>query len=146
MAITAWLIGTWGQSTKVGRLTNDPAFLTLVTDVLDIAATPAGNIPPGVNVGAWRVDNLASKGALDALDATPGVIVLSAINDATGAAVAGYLRPQDVPAGPQLVAARNRLQAAGVPTGFLTANITVGMTLVQVADVLRAWAHNLLHS
>jgi hypothetical protein len=34
---------------------------------------------------------------------------------------------------------------AGVPTAFLTANITVGMTLAQIANVLRAWAHDLLH-
>jgi hypothetical protein len=142
MTIRAWVIAPWSSTTRVGAPTNE---LTLPTGLAsdDIANTSAANIPPGINVGAWRVDNLASKAALDTLDATPGVIVLSAIND-DGTKVTGYLRPQDSPTGPQLVAAKTRLQNAGIPTAFLTANVTVGMTLAQIADVLRAWAHDLL--
>lgn len=142
MAIRAWLIERWVQTVRNGTTYNEPASLGLVSAWEDIAGTLAINIPPGINVVAARVDNIPNKAALDALDATPGVIVLSAIND-DGTAVAGYLRPQGAPSGAQLTAARTRLQDAGIPTGWLTANITAGMTLGQVADVLRSYARDL---
>lgn len=141
MAITAWLATTWRQRTINGA-TNNTAPVALGDEWEEIGNTACLNLPPSPNVAFYKRPNLADKAALDALDATPGVVVLSAVND-DGTKVTSYLRPQDSPTGPQLVTARNRLQAAGIPTGFLTANITVGMTLMQVCDVLRAYARDL---
>jgi hypothetical protein len=134
--IEAWAIATW----RVVGGRNEPH--VALTTYEDIAGTRAINLPPSVNVGAWHLTAIPDKAALDALDAAPGVIVLAAVDD-QGAKVTGYLRPQDTPSGAQLSAAKTRLQNAGVPTAFLTANITVGMTLAQIADVLRAWARDL---
>jgi hypothetical protein len=136
--IEAWAIATW--RTVGGR--NEPN--AALTTYEDIAGTLALNLPPNINLGAWHLTAIPDKATLDALDAATGVIVLSAV-DNLGATVAGYLRPQDTPTGAQLSAAKTRLQNAGIPTAFLTANITVGMTLAQIANVLRAWAHDLLH-
>lgn len=141
MAITAWLAATWRQRTVGGKLNNTTP-VVLGDTWEEIGNTACLNLPPAPNIGFWKVNSLADKAAVDTLDATAGIVVLSAIDDA-GAKVTGYLRPQDAPTGPQLVTARNRLQAAGIPTGFLTANSTVGMTLAQISDVLRAYARDL---
>lgn len=144
MTITAWAIHRWQQTVVNGVTTNTPDFGgATYASWEDIAGTPNANIPPNVNLCAGKFTNLPDKATLDALDAATGVIVLAAIND-DDTRVTGYLRPQDSPTGPQLAAARTRLQNAGIPTAFLTANITAGMTLAQIADVLRAWARDLI--
>jgi hypothetical protein len=136
----AYIACRWKQTVTGTRAENEIDLGAL--GWLDLTVTPGANLPPAPNVVVARVDSLPDKATLDALDATPGVIVLAAVND-DGSRVTGYLRPQDTPTGAQLSAAKTRLQNAGVPTAFLTANITVGMTLAQIADVLRAWARDL---